>query len=164
EILLIYPLLMWKKFLKILAWITGLLVLLALLIFTTVDWSDLKQQEYYHQTLNALEDLQWKGGTKGHLSAGWATINATPKYPQELVGYKPRGEYEFVQDSSSIKSLVLSHGSHAIAFLNYELLIIHPDLAQRLETKILSELPVDMIYFTATHTHSGMGGYMPGLM
>src|SRR5690606_80641 len=26
------------------------------------------------------------------------------------------------------------------------------------------EFPIDQVYFTATHTHSGMGGYMPGLM
>src|SRR5690606_24637634 len=52
----------------------------------------------------------------------------------------------------------------AIAYLSYELLIIHPDLALKVGQIIKEKLPIDMVYFTATHTHSGMGGYMPGLM
>src|SRR5690554_3658565 len=46
----------------------------------------------------------------------------------------------------------------------YELSIIHPDLALKVGQIIKEKLPIDMVYFTATHTHSGMGGYMPGLM
>lgn len=150
--------------LKILAWITGLLLLLALLTLTTVDWSHYKEQDYYQQTIKAIDNLQWRGGSSGFLLAGWATTNATPYEPQDLVGYKPRGEYEFVQDSSYIKVLVLNNGQHSIAYLNYELLIIHPHLAKKVEKKVYEKFPIDKVYFTATHTHSGMGGYMPGLM
>src|SRR5690606_16557104 len=119
---------------------------------------------YYKQTMAALEELEYSGGEGNFLRAGWATVNATPKEPRDLVGYKPRGEYEFVQDSSHIKALVVDNGQYTLAMLSYELLIIHPQLAQRVEQKIHEVLPVDKVYFTATHTHSGMGGYMPGLM
>ncbi|MEX2593488.1 MAG: neutral/alkaline non-lysosomal ceramidase N-terminal domain-containing protein [Anditalea sp.] len=155
---------MWRKLIKILAWTTGLLLLLVLLTLTTVDWSDYKEQDYYHQTMKAIDSLQFQGGSSDFLLAGWATINATPSEPQSLVGYKPRGKYEFVQDSSYIKTLVLNNGSHSIAYLNYELLIIHPTLAKRVENSIQEKLSIDKVYFTATHTHSGMGGYIPGLM
>lgn len=146
------------------AWITGLLFFLAIATLTTVDWSDYQEQDYYHQTMAALEELEYAGGEGSFLRAGWAMANVTPQEPQALVGYKPRGEYEFVQDSSHVKALVVDNGQYTLAILSYELLIIHPQLAQRVEQKIHETLPVDKVYFTATHTHSGMGGYMPGLM
>src|SRR5690554_183100 len=155
---------MFNRFLQILAWISGLLLLLAVISLTSVDWSDYKEHEYYFQTMEALENLEYAGGESDYIRAGWATANATPREPQDLVGYKPRGTYEFVQDSSHIKVLVLDNGHHAIAYLSYELLIIHPQLALQVEQKIQALLPIDHVYFTATHTHSGMGGYMPGLM
>jgi hypothetical protein len=155
---------MFKRLLKILAWIAGLLFFLAILTLTAVDWSDYKEQDYYRQTMTALQELEYAGGDGSYLKAGWATVNATPSEPQDLVGYKPRGEYEFVQDSSDVKALVIENGRHTLAILSYELLIIHPQLAQRVEQKIREALPIDKVYFTATHTHSGMGGYMPGLM
>lgn len=155
---------MFKRSLKTLAWITGLLFLLTLLTLTTVDWSDYQEQAYYKQTMAALEALHYEGGEGGYMMAGWATVNATPASPQELVGYRPRGAYEFVQDSSYIKALVLNNGLHTVAILSYELLIVHPELAKGVEQKIQAKFPIDKVYFTATHTHSGMGGYIPGLM
>lgn len=155
---------MFKRLLKILAWTAGLLFFLALGTLTTVDWSPYQEQDYYHQTMAALEELEYSGGEGDVLTAGWATVNVTPREPQALVGYRPRGTYEFVQDSSHVKALVVDNGKHALAILSYELLIIHPQLAQRVEQKIQESLPIDKVYFTATHTHSGMGGYMPGLM
>lgn len=153
-----------NKLLKILAWIAGILFLLAALTLTTVDWSDYKEHGYYRQTMEALDQLKFTGGSGDFLLAGWGTANATPQEPQNLVGYKPRGLYEFVQDSSYIKALVLDNGRETLAYLSYELLIVHPLLAQRVESKMKEELPIDKVYFTATHTHSGMGGYIPGFL
>lgn len=83
----------------------------------------------------------------------------------DLVGYKPRGAYDFVLDSSFVKAIVVGNGDQRVAFLNYELLIVHPVLAKTVEKTIKNAaLPVDLVYFTGTHTHSGMGGYMPGIM
>jgi hypothetical protein len=81
------------------------------------------------------------------------------------VGYSPRGPYTFVQDSSHVKALTLSNGKSSIAWLNYELLIVHPQLADHVRAGVQKAgISVDQLIFTATHTHSGMGGYMPGLV
>jgi hypothetical protein len=81
------------------------------------------------------------------------------------VGYSPRGPYTFVQDSSHVKALTLSNGKSSIAWLNYELLIVHPQLADQVRAGVQEAgISVDQLVFTATHTHSGMGGYMPGLV
>jgi hypothetical protein len=79
------------------------------------------------------------------------------------VGYSPRGPYAFVQDSSHVKALSLSNGKSSIAWLNYELLIVHPQLAEQVRAGVQKAgISLDQLIFTATHTHSGMGGYMPG--
>jgi hypothetical protein len=59
----------------------------------------------------------------------------------------------------------LGNGRQKVAFVNYELMIVHPYLQERVLAR-LEELhfPVEMVYFTATHTHSGLGGFIPGLL
>ncbi|HSF52396.1 MAG TPA: neutral/alkaline non-lysosomal ceramidase N-terminal domain-containing protein, partial [Algoriphagus sp.] len=89
--------------------------------------------------------------------------NVTPDKPVDLVGYAPRGPYEFVEDSSFVKAIILTNGKTQIAWLNYELLIVHPSLAQEIENGLKNAgISPDQLIFTATHTHSGMGGYIPG--
>jgi hypothetical protein len=61
--------------------------------------------------------------------------------------------------------LTLSNGKSSIAWLNYELLIVHPQLAEQVLAGVQEAgISVDQLIFTATHTHSGMGGYMPGMV
>jgi len=154
-----------KKLIKIALITTVVLSLIAFGTITTVDWTALEEQEYYHQTLKEAGNINWESDASEIFLAGWAKANFTPQKAAALVGYKPRGNYEFVQDSSYVKSLVISNGDQQLLFLNYELLIVHPFLAKTIENSIKdSGLPIDHIYFTATHTHSGLGGYIPGIM
>ncbi|ERM82502.1 hypothetical protein P872_17915 [Rhodonellum psychrophilum GCM71 = DSM 17998] len=154
-----------QKSLHIMAWILGTMAILVLLTITWVDWEDYREKDYYTETMSDLQELQFNSSASDTWMVGWSTINATPEQPTALVGYRPRGNYEFVLDSSYVKTLVLGNGKKNVAILNYELLIVHPYLSKRIQAAIRSEnLPIDFVYFTATHTHSGHGGYIPGLM
>lgn len=154
-----------KRIFKVFAWIVGVLVVLALAIFTRVDRKDYHLEEYYLQTMGHLDTLNLHHTTGSTWLAGWSKVNTTPKTPAKLLGYRPRGRYDFVQDSSYIRSLIVGNGTQRVAFVNYELMIVHPYLQERVLNR-LEELhfPVDMVYFTATHTHSGLGGFIPGLL
>lgn len=148
---------------KILLGIFLFLVVIGIFSITTVDRSPIQEQEFYKETFQDLETLPFSSTHGEFWLASWGKANMTPQEPAELVGYAPRGPYEFVQDSSFVKSIVLSNGENEIAWINFELLIVHPFLAQKVEEKIRSEFPnLLRLIFTATHTHSGMGGYMPG--
>lgn len=152
-----------NKALKIFLWAFIFLVLVGLFTITWVDRSPIQSQDFYRETLDRLDQTPWKGSQGEAWIAGWARQNTTPDQPVDLVGYAPRGPYEFVQDSSWIKALTLTNGKTQLAWLNYELLIVHPELAKAVETGVKEAgLPIDQLIFTATHTHSGMGGYMPG--
>ncbi|MCH7415792.1 alkaline ceramidase [Belliella sp. R4-6] len=140
-------------------------LLLGVLLTGTIDRSDYKTQNYYLETISKLESLEPEISEGSTWLVGWSKINATPNEPANLVGYAPRGNYDFVLDSSYVRTLVVGNGVRNVAILSYELLIIHPYLADRIKQRIQKEnLPIDFTYFTATHTHSGIGGYIPGLM
>ncbi|MBN7809432.1 neutral/alkaline non-lysosomal ceramidase N-terminal domain-containing protein [Algoriphagus sp. H41] len=152
-----------KKALQIFLGAFLFLFLLVALLITRVDRSPLEGQNFYRKTFDRLEKTPWQGSEGEAWLAGWAKANVTPPQAVDLVGYAPRGPYEFVLDSSYVKALSLSNGKTHIAWLNFELLIVHPELAKAVEKGIIeAKIPVDQLIFTATHTHSGMGGYMPG--
>lgn len=153
------------KIFKVFGWTFGVLVFLALTMLTRIDWRDYKEMDYYQETVTHLDTMDLVSTSGETWLVGWASTNATPPKPAKLVGYKPRGRYQFVQDSSYVKAMVISNGKSTVAFLNYELMIVHPYLQERINQAILkSGLVLDKIYFTATHTHSGIGGHIPGLM
>jgi hypothetical protein len=150
---------------RVFAWIAAVVLVLGLATLTTVDRSPIQDQEGYRNTLDRLASSTWQPTSSTFWLAGWSAVNVTPPKPVPLVGYSPRGNYEFVQDSSFVKALSLSNGQSSIAWLNYELLIVHPQLAQKVRAGIQNAgIQLDQVIFTATHTHSGMGGYTPGLL
>ena len=151
--------------LRVFAWVVAGLLLLCVATLTTVDRSPLEEQDFYKSTFAQLASSTWNSSSSTYWLGGWATVNVTPAQPADLVGYSPRGPYTFVQDSSHVKALTLSNGKSSIAWLNYELLIVHPQLADQVRAGVQKAgISVDQLIFTATHTHSGMGGYMPGLV
>ena len=151
--------------LRVFAWVVAGLLLLGVATLTTVDRSPLEEEDFYKSTFAQLDSSTWSSSSSAHWLGGWATVNVTPAQPADLVGYSPRGPYTFVQDSSHVKALTLSNGKSSIAWLNYELLIVHPQLADQVRAGVQKAgISVDQLIFTATHTHSGMGGYMPGLV
>jgi hypothetical protein len=152
-----------KKALRIILGAFLILAVIALALITRVDRTPIEKQDFYRETFDRLEETPWNGSEGEYWLAGWAKANVTPDHPVELVGYKPRGAYEFVQDSSYVKAISLSNGKTQIAWLNFELLIVHPALAKAVQRGIVeSGISLDQLIFTGTHTHSGMGGYMPG--
>ncbi|WP_192348058.1 neutral/alkaline non-lysosomal ceramidase N-terminal domain-containing protein [Algoriphagus sp. Y33] len=150
---------------KVLCWTFVVLMAIALVVLTKVDRSPIQDQDFYKETFERLDQTTFSNSQGDTWIAGWSSVNMTPDEPADLVGYAPRGKYEFVQDSSYVKALTLSNGKSRVAWLNYELLIVHPHLAEQVRKAITAaKLPIDQVIFTATHTHSGMGGYMPGPM
>ena len=154
-----------RKLFKIILGLTLSITILSLIFLTSVDWEPLEGKLYYKKTMERVGDLQFEESAGETWLAGWDVQNITPKEPTVLVGYKPRGNYEMVLDSSFVKTLVIGNGYQKIVFIGYPFMIIHPKLSKTIREKIHeSEIPVDHIYFTASHTHSGYGGHMKGLV
>ncbi|MCC5936074.1 MAG: neutral/alkaline non-lysosomal ceramidase N-terminal domain-containing protein [Lunatimonas sp.] len=156
---------MLAKILKSIAIVIFLLIALLFAAVTVVDWTPYKETSYYQNTIHSIEHINWNRSDTGYLLAGWAKENITPDVPKPLIPYKPRGDYEFVLDSNFVRTIIVGNGTHYMAFVNYEILFVHPYLADAVRKQVQQSHPaLNQLYFTTTHTHSGYGGFSPGLI
>lgn len=154
-----------QKIIKVVAGIILVIFVIGASTLTTVDRSPIEEQSFFKETLQEIQERELIETKGENWYGGWAKSNITPAKPTNLVGYAPRGPFEFVEDSSFVKAITLSNSKTRIAWLNFEILIVHPYLSKRiLESIQNAKIPVDQVIFTATHTHAGLGGYMPGLL
>lgn len=155
------------KFLKILLKIIGGL-LLALLLFiasmlTTVDRTPYKDMPYYREWKALIGKTQKDtSGATAVLKAGWAKVNITPPKPTTMAGYGKRSgkNYESVHDSVYVSAMVLDNGFTRAAIVAADMLIIPPNISNKLKAKLEgTEISFDQVFLGATHTHSSLGGW-----
>lgn len=139
---------------------------LFLVLCKPVSQRTYRQEAYYRQTLAKLDSIKRQLESHGNdtLQAGWSRQNITPDQPVKLMGYGFKGDYEQVHDSLYVNVVVFSDGSQKIAFISYDLMIVHPDLAKAVQKMLTSAMPdIDHVYFSAIHTHNGFGEWATGL-
>lgn len=160
---------MLRNLLKIIAVIFVLAGTLVIATITVVDRTPYQETPFYaemDQLLDSLHEHLRYPVNHDPLGLGWAKVNITPATPVPLAGYGARDPkiMQGIKDSSYVRTVVFKKGSQKSAFITADLLIIHPEVSQ----KVLSTLPEgwkpNEVYFTATHTHSGQGGWAPGLV
>jgi neutral ceramidase len=95
---------------------------------------------------------------------GWSKVSITPNHPVALAGYGRRPEFTGIHDSLYVRALVLKMQGKEMALINVDLLIFPPVLEQRI-VKATSAWGWSrgQLYFTATHTHHGIGGWAQGI-
>ncbi|MCK5862637.1 MAG: neutral/alkaline non-lysosomal ceramidase N-terminal domain-containing protein, partial [Candidatus Hydrogenedentes bacterium] len=90
--------------------------------------------------------------------AGAAAVSITPSKSLHLFGYPhvPRMSTG-VHDPLMASALYLKHGDTSLLFVANDIIFIPNDLAARVRRRIAaqSDLPIENICITATHTHSG---------
>src|SRR5215813_9476850 len=103
--------------------------------------------------------LTWGAGTPS-FQAGWAKVDLTPSFPCPLAGYgKRRGaRMQGVHDPLYARALVLEGDGEKIALVSVDLVVIIRPLREEVERR-LAPLHLTALLLSATHTHSGIGGY-----
>lgn len=135
-----------------------------MVLFKPVNYQSYRQQDYYARTLANLDSIaqQLEPHERDTLKAGWSRQNITPDEPVKLMGYGFKGDYERVHDSLYVRVIVFSDGIQKVAFVSYDLMMVHPAVVWAVQQNLDSSL-VDHIYFTAVHTHNGYGEWASGL-
>ncbi len=130
-----------------------------------VDRSAYDGQPYHRRSLASLHAATAAMAhppATGELLAGYGESEITPAVGQPLAGYGRRrqGGCRGAHDTLRAQALALSDGSQAVVILSGDLLLITDGLADAI-TRDLSSVGLDRarIYYAATHTHSGPGGY-----
>ena len=128
--------------------------------FTTVDFSPLEEQPYYKESKGLLNQINLSNKDTSWVKAGWATENITPDFPAKIVGFGKNTDFSGVMDSLFVRSIVFEQGTKKYLYLSFDLMIVHPYLVRAIEDKFNKNgLTFEGIYYTATHTHNGLGGY-----
>ena len=156
-----------KRILKFLAVFTGLLFLLAVVLFKPLDKTLYSQTEFYKQGLKAIDSAlhnrhaQSENGNSPCL-VGWSRINLLPPFTTPIAIDAHRGgkHFEGVHDSIFVRAFVFKQGEKKIAYISADLLIIPPSVTKIFDTILKNEgFDESNIYFTATHTHTSIGAW-----
>lgn len=162
---------MLKKFIKLLfrfvVTLVFLSVLFALVLFTTVSDEPYQESDYYKETISQLSQIQFDTTKNANtiFKAGWSRQNITPKKLAPLAGYGiARGKTQAIHDSLFVSAVVLESNSKQAVILSYDLLIVPPLIVNCLAEELAQlGLRRENIFFTATHTHHGVGGWAKGV-
>ncbi len=92
------------------------------------------------------------------IRSGWNSQSILPPTPVQLVGYKPRGNYQGVSDTPMVNTLLLDVGAQKIAIISYDLIMTPPAVASQVRSQLQEQHIFP--YFTATHTHSSFGNWL----
>lgn len=103
---------------------------------------------------------------KGPLSVGWARIEIEPPDGVPLAGYGDRdgAPSEGVKDPTYVRAFAFEVDGRRAVLFTADLLLVGRDVADAVRAGLADQLDPRAIFFTASHTHSGPGGSVPGLV
>ncbi|MCA6078540.1 hypothetical protein [Fulvivirga sedimenti] len=93
----------------------------------------------------------------------YGRVNITPEYPMPMAGYSQRDAFNAVHDSLFCRVIMLEKDSRRLYMISADLLIFPEELKSKIQQSFLSADPGALFYFSATHTHNGLGGWADGL-
>lgn len=92
------------------------------------------------------------------LRVGYGKQSILPRNAVQMAGYGRRPQYTEVHDSIYIRTCVFKGGTISIAIVSLDLMIITPEIAEGIEQEF-SKIGINHVYFSASHSHSSIGGY-----
>ena len=160
---------MFKKSLKVLlvtaATLLALIVIILAVSLRLVDSKPYRQTKYYKNSSSRIIEALASSSqpAPARLYGGVGKAGLTPPVGVPLAGYGARkgAPSTGVHDSLFVRVLALQSGAQDAYIVGYDALLLHPPVARQLEQKIVEQLHLDpdRFLYTATHTHSGPGGW-----
>ncbi|MCS6831952.1 MAG: neutral/alkaline non-lysosomal ceramidase N-terminal domain-containing protein [Flammeovirgaceae bacterium] len=150
---------------KWLKWFTQIFIFLFVVVFALFKAPqkvDYKNEAFYRKTQTCIDSIakqvspyevmEWK--------VGWGEAAIIPSSPIDFAGYGRKGKFEFVADTTKVKTLLLLSPTVALLLVEFDLLIITPTLKHAITRAVEKRFPtIRHIYFTASHTHKSYGGW-----
>jgi neutral ceramidase len=145
--------------------VTAVSVIFILLfsIIAPIDRTPLPKQPFHKEMQSQLDTVHFRLGEKGALLSAWRKISITPKYPMPMAGYRPRSRFESVHDSLFVRIIGMKANDRSYFLISADLLLFPPAVKDLLN-KHFRQNPSAFLYFSATHTHNGVGGWHDSLI
>lgn len=129
------------------------------------------ESSYYREALAAIDAdaaLSDFTDTPEPLQAGWGVRIITPSIGLPIAGYGARKDgmrSQGVRDDLKVKAVAFHDGKDTVVLIGADMLIIPPNVAEMTVEKVAARCPLQSrnLYFAASHTHCGPGGFGPGL-
>jgi hypothetical protein len=101
-------------------------------------------------------------GHEAAFLAGWSRVEIDVPDGAPLAGYRRGdGAHEGVRDPVCVRAFSISHeGGAPLLFLVADLIAVDRGLADEVRRRLRDEVPPDRVRFSASHTHSSLGGYV----
>src|SRR5579859_1899721 len=166
-----------RNILRVLAALVGSLLGISLVCLDGVDYRPYLREKYYADTVAQLQAATATNSiVQGELAAGFGRAVLTPKInaPQDnaikgefrslpLAGYGNRHgkPAQGVHDDLYVKAVALRVGDRLAVMVGADALIIPPEVTDEVTRRLGQELKLsrEQLYLSATHTHSGLGGW-----
>lgn len=169
--------------------IVSILVAVAFACFKPLDTTPYQETEFYRKELAAIDSIVSRpykslpsieflravmtdsvSALKAYneiiesdaVKIGWSRINLLPPFttPIAIDAHRKGKHFEGVHDSIYVRAFVFKQGEEKIAYISADLLIIPPSVTKMFDTILRKEgFDTHNIFFTATHTHSSIGGW-----
>jgi hypothetical protein len=160
-----------------------ILLLIALFIAATgpVDKTPYFEAEYFKKSCTEIDSLKSKHiPANGQFLAGFSKISITPslnktadniekgefiKMPLAGFGARKGAPATAIHDSIFVKAAALKVEDKFVVIVSADILIMPPNITDSV-MKVLEENGIkrDQVFFSATHTHSSLGGWGPGFV
>lgn len=141
------------------------LLLLFLTLFKLYNTTPIEQTAIFNRQMWLTDSLvaeSKSADTTSPFEAGWSKVSLIPSFttPIAIDAHRKGKHFNGIHDSIFVRAFVFKKGNTKVAFISADLLIIPPTITQ-LADSILQQCGFNHsnIYYTATHTHSSIGGW-----
>ncbi len=171
-----------QKFLKIAGIILVVIFIFLLWVLRKVDYTPYFNKDYYKNTRSRLDSVGKELSlAKGSLQVGFGKQSITPglgaqednaktgtfkSVPMAGFGSRRGRPAEGIHDSIFVKATALKVQGKLLILVGADMLIIPPVISEDVCSQLNKKLGLkrDQLFFSATHTHSGVGAWANGLI
>lgn len=174
------------KYVRILLKILGALIVIVLLVLIwalkRVDHTPYFESDYYSDTRSSLDSISNQLSlAEGEVQVGFGRASITPGLGAEkddpatgvfkeipLAGFGSRkgATAEGVHDSLFVKAVAIRVEEQLLVMIGSDMLIIPPNISEGVSRMVREKMGVNrnQLFFSATHTHSGVGAWSEGFV
>lgn len=147
----------------------ALLVIVPAVSLRPVDRSPRAETLQYREAVGtvSLMSRELKQSSSSALRAGWSAVPMTTKVGDPLAGYGARRGAPSTGKGETlyVRSLCLQNDRSEVFLIATDLLLVHAGVAEKVSGICEAEgIEPKAIYYTATHTHCGPGGWGPNII
>ncbi len=129
--------------------------------------TELAASRHFIAAVDAIrQEAQSAEADHGSYRGGWARVPIRAPRGTPLAGYGKRDGARSLESPTQnyVRAFALAAGRHRLVIFAADLLLTSPDVVNHVRRALVGHIRTSRLFFTASHTHSGPGGFIDGLV